>query len=199
MLRSFQTHSGISTTVNSRSGCYFMSFGDSNSINPDQFVFKDLSGCQVNQKVFRSSSSSWRLTAERANLSSLPPAGINGVLTSLRRWEGQRVWQASIRALVSMFNYTTITRIKPKRSIKDRAVIINAFKQTYARSLQAGGSPCYYQRGRGRTAGEKSGCEEEKRWQQEEKILWHVPKMSQSASESVITRIFHIHFWINSP
>lgn len=38
---------------------------------------------------------------------------------------------------MSMFNYTTITRIESNSSIKDCAVIINAFRRSYARALQA--------------------------------------------------------------
>lgn len=46
----------------------------------------------------------------------------------LSRREGRRVRRASVKASVSMFNYTTITRIKSNSSIKDRSVIIDVFK-----------------------------------------------------------------------
>lgn len=79
------------------------------------------------------------LITSRERKPSLLKGGMNEALTSRSRREGQRVRRASVKAPVSMFNYTTITRIKPNSSIKDCSVIINAFNQSYTRSLQASG------------------------------------------------------------
>lgn len=59
-----------------------------------------------------------------------PSRGINDIFPPLSRREGRRVRQASVKASVSMFNYTTITRIKSNSSIKDCSVIIDVFKHS---------------------------------------------------------------------
>lgn len=69
---------------------------------------------------------------------------VNEALTSQRRREGQGQCDGPSAAPppplpVSMFNYATITRIKPNSSIKDCSVIINAFKQPFAGSRQSSG------------------------------------------------------------
>lgn len=69
-----------------------------------------------------------------------PSRGINDIFPPLSRREGRRVRQASVKASVSMFNYSTITRIKSNSSIKDCSVIIDVFK--HSRSAPASGSFC---------------------------------------------------------
>lgn len=59
-----------------------------------------------------------------------PSGGINDIFPPLSCREGRRVRRASVKASVSMFNYTTITRIKSNSSIKDCAVIIDVFKHS---------------------------------------------------------------------